>query len=127
MLVSEVLVRRPRGRTTTCGLLSWWAYGRTYSGFLTPNTTLPDWIRKHQLCSFHGLSNPPCVNGTTNQYPTGYVSGSVAMAARSRHPGGVNVCFADGSVKFIKNTVNPITYSALSSTKGGEVVSADAY
>jgi prepilin-type N-terminal cleavage/methylation domain-containing protein/prepilin-type processing-associated H-X9-DG protein len=126
MLVSEVLVG-VTGTNYDLRGFSWWAYGGTYSGFLTPNTTLPDWMQSTGYCNFPQLSNPPCVNGTTNQFPTGYVSGSVAMAARSRHPGGVNVCFADGSVKFIKNTVNPITYSALSSTKGGEVVSADAY
>src|SRR5262249_38179125 len=26
-------------------------------------------------------------------------------AARSRHPGGVNACMGDGSVKFVKNTI----------------------
>ena len=29
--------------------------------------------------------------------------------------------------KFIKNTINPVTYSALSTTRGNEVISADAY
>ena len=46
---------------------------------------------------------------------------------RSRHPGGVNVLMADGSVKFIKNTVNQVTWWALGSKAGGEVISADAY
>ena len=48
-------------------------------------------------------------------------------AARSRHPGGVQVLFGDGSVKFIKNTINLFTWRAISSTEGGEVISADAY
>jgi prepilin-type N-terminal cleavage/methylation domain-containing protein/prepilin-type processing-associated H-X9-DG protein len=47
--------------------------------------------------------------------------------ARSRHPGGVNVLFADGSVKFIKNTVNLAAWQAIATVAGGEVVSADSY
>ena len=34
---------------------------------------------------------------------------------------------ADSSVKFIKNTINIQTWRALSSTKGGEVISADQF
>jgi prepilin-type processing-associated H-X9-DG protein len=49
------------------------------------------------------------------------------MASRSYHPGGANVAFADGSVKFIKNTVNITTWGALGTRAGGEVISADAY
>lgn len=48
-------------------------------------------------------------------------------AARSYHPGGVNVSFCDGSVRFIKNTINPLTWLALGSIAGGEVISSDAY
>ena len=48
-------------------------------------------------------------------------------AARSRHPGGVNSLFCDGSVKFVKETVNVATWQALGTRSGGEVVSADAY
>jgi prepilin-type N-terminal cleavage/methylation domain-containing protein/prepilin-type processing-associated H-X9-DG protein len=49
------------------------------------------------------------------------------MAPRSYHSGGVNVGFADGSVRFIKNTISPSTFFALGTRAGGEVVSADAY
>lgn len=52
---------------------------------------------------------------------------SFHVPARSFHSGGVNVGFADGSVKFIKNSINPITWRALGTRAGGEVVSADSY
>jgi len=39
----------------------------------------------------------------------------------------VNMCFADGSVRFIKDTVSLQTWWALGTRAGGEVVSADAY
>ncbi|MHC5541822.1 DUF1559 family PulG-like putative transporter [Singulisphaera rosea] len=45
----------------------------------------------------------------------------------SNHPGGVNVVFADASVRFVKDTVNQLTWIALGSREGGEVISADAY
>ena len=46
---------------------------------------------------------------------------------RSLHPGGVNVGFGDGSVKFIKNTIsNPVWYNILTS-KNGAIVSADQF
>lgn len=45
----------------------------------------------------------------------------------SNHPGGVNVLFADGSVKFLKDSINQQTWMSLGSRDGGEVISADAY
>ena len=51
----------------------------------------------------------------------------MSLAASSRHPGGVNASFADGSVKFIKNTISPDVWRVLGTIAGGEVVSADQY
>jgi prepilin-type N-terminal cleavage/methylation domain-containing protein/prepilin-type processing-associated H-X9-DG protein len=48
-------------------------------------------------------------------------------AFRSLHPGGANFGFADGSVKFIKNSVNYAAYMGLGSRAGGEILSSDAY
>ena len=47
--------------------------------------------------------------------------------AQSNHPGGANFLFADGSVKFLKSTINQTTYMALGTRAGGEVISSDAY
>jgi prepilin-type N-terminal cleavage/methylation domain-containing protein/prepilin-type processing-associated H-X9-DG protein len=46
---------------------------------------------------------------------------------RSFHPGGINAALCDGSVKFVKNSVNWMTYRALGTRAGGEVISADQY
>ena len=47
--------------------------------------------------------------------------------ASSNHPGGSNFAMSDGSVKFIKNSVNMPTYWALGTKNNGEVISADSY
>jgi prepilin-type processing-associated H-X9-DG protein len=47
--------------------------------------------------------------------------------AGSPHPGGFNAAFGDGSVRFIKNSINLITWQALITRAGGEVVAADAF
>jgi prepilin-type N-terminal cleavage/methylation domain-containing protein/prepilin-type processing-associated H-X9-DG protein len=45
----------------------------------------------------------------------------------SLHPAGANVLMGDGSVRFIKQSINLLAWQALSSRAGGEIVSADAY
>jgi prepilin-type N-terminal cleavage/methylation domain-containing protein/prepilin-type processing-associated H-X9-DG protein len=47
--------------------------------------------------------------------------------ASSFHPGGVNVGFADGSVKFVKNTIAMNIWWAVGTRANNEVISADAY
>jgi prepilin-type N-terminal cleavage/methylation domain-containing protein/prepilin-type processing-associated H-X9-DG protein len=79
-----------------------WADGNYVTGLYNhhdvPNATEPDCIRH---------SNP------------GW------KAARSNHPGGVNVLMGDGSGRFVKETVDRMTWRALGTRKGGEVISAD--
>jgi prepilin-type N-terminal cleavage/methylation domain-containing protein/prepilin-type processing-associated H-X9-DG protein len=67
-----------------------------YNHYLTPNSTTPD-----------------CLNSANNYGLKG---------ARSRHPGGVNLLLADGSVRFVSNTINPTTWTALATRAGGEVL-----
>jgi len=47
--------------------------------------------------------------------------------AGSNHPGGGNVLFGDGSVRFVKSSLNRNTWWALGTKDGGEVVSSDSY
>jgi prepilin-type N-terminal cleavage/methylation domain-containing protein/prepilin-type processing-associated H-X9-DG protein len=45
----------------------------------------------------------------------------------SLHPGGCNFLFCDGSVRFLKDKMDPPTFSDLASIAGGEAVSADKF
>jgi prepilin-type N-terminal cleavage/methylation domain-containing protein/prepilin-type processing-associated H-X9-DG protein len=78
--------------------------------------------------SYHHYNTPnrlTCINGSD---PGGYWGGTSGMSTvSSNHGAGVNVCFADGSVRFIKDSVAPPTWWALGSRNGGEVVSSDQY
>ncbi|MEN6496332.1 MAG: H-X9-DG-CTERM domain-containing protein, partial [Thermoguttaceae bacterium] len=44
-------------------------------------------------------------------------------AARSRHPGGVNVCMADGSTRFVSETIALSIWRGASTVQGGETTS----
>jgi len=68
------------------------------------------------------LNNPDFNDGTY----MGINVGVMYQAFSSQHPGGGNFAFADGSVKFIKDTINLQTWWAIGSRNLSEVVSADA-
>jgi prepilin-type N-terminal cleavage/methylation domain-containing protein len=47
------------------------------------------------------------------------------MVANSNHPGGINLCLSDGSVRFVRDSINIATWHAIGSKDGGEVIGAD--
>jgi prepilin-type processing-associated H-X9-DG protein len=51
----------------------------------------------------------------------------VQLPPSSYHPGGANVLLGDGSVRFIKDSIDLGVWRALGTCAGGEVVSADAF
>jgi prepilin-type N-terminal cleavage/methylation domain-containing protein/prepilin-type processing-associated H-X9-DG protein len=91
-----------------------WALAGSNSTYFTsivpPNSTQYNWAS--------------CVFGCVG---CGTSPGANYSNVSSLHPGGVNVAFADGSVRFIKNSVNMLTWMQLGTKAGGEVVSSDAY
>ncbi len=104
-----------------------WANGGVYySGF---TTAMPP----NQNVSAVVLA--PGVSTTGKTLPVDWDSGDendggdtyMSLSASSYHPGGVTTLFADGSVRFVKNSVDPTTWRALGTIAGGEVISADAY
>ncbi|MBX6313672.1 MAG: DUF1559 domain-containing protein [Isosphaeraceae bacterium] len=93
------------------------------SGF---NSSFNVWtITLRHGTNFRGPKNPP------NTLPgIGISSGGICGmngAFGSRHPGGVNFLFADGSVRFMKNSININTYRGICTRNGNEVISSDAY
>lgn len=50
-----------------------------------------------------------------------------AWVMSSRHSGGLNMLFADGSVRFLKNSINPTIWYGLQTINNREVIGADSY
>jgi prepilin-type N-terminal cleavage/methylation domain-containing protein/prepilin-type processing-associated H-X9-DG protein len=55
------------------------------------------------------------------------IDSSFSYAVSSNHPGGANILMTDGSVRFIKDSVSRLTWWALGTRNGGEVISSDSY
>jgi prepilin-type N-terminal cleavage/methylation domain-containing protein/prepilin-type processing-associated H-X9-DG protein len=79
------------------------ANGGGYSHIMAPNT---------KSCVFSSGSS-----GSTD---------NSMISASSRHSGGVNVGFLDGSIRFVKSSISPQAWWAIATKAGGEVISADA-
>jgi len=63
-------------------------------------------------------------------YPTANAFGKKAPYAwvfSSKHPGGVNMLMADGSVRFVKNSISVYTWWSAATMAGGEIISSDAF
>jgi prepilin-type N-terminal cleavage/methylation domain-containing protein/prepilin-type processing-associated H-X9-DG protein len=92
-----------------------WAFASigasTFVARTGPNSAEPDvlWGCFNQIPPDENL---PC---RQQQIPEGYA------AARSRHPGGVNICMADASVRFMPDGVDLVTWQALNTREAGDV------
>jgi prepilin-type N-terminal cleavage/methylation domain-containing protein/prepilin-type processing-associated H-X9-DG protein len=112
LLLSEVIV----GQGQDLRGFSWWGDAATFEAFATPNSSFPDVLFSPIYC-INLPPNPPCTSATT-ALPEMY-------AARSRHPGGVNVATADGSVRFAKNSISFQVWRGMSTAAGAEVICGD--
>jgi prepilin-type N-terminal cleavage/methylation domain-containing protein/prepilin-type processing-associated H-X9-DG protein len=93
----------------------------TFSTKVPPNSTIQDRIHG---CELTIPANHPlkCLRETSLNNSPG---GLTWAAARSRHPGGVNAAFADGSVRFLTNSITPAIWVSLGTRAGGEVISGN--
>ena len=80
--------------------LTAWVHFSGYTHILTPN-------------------RPSCVNETISSRPR-------AVTVSSLHPGGANVGFADGSVRFISDRIDRDVWWALATRNGNEILTADS-
>ncbi len=91
-----------------------------YTHLHTPNSSVGDALflmpGQRNCVPFDDM---PCSDSAGNTYYSEYAS------ARSRHPGGVNVAFADGHVSFFSDEVDLLTWQALSTIAGGEIVETE--
>jgi prepilin-type N-terminal cleavage/methylation domain-containing protein/prepilin-type processing-associated H-X9-DG protein len=101
---------------------------------VSPNAWLPGfaWTWGYpwhwMIMTYNHYNTPNRFTCASNKDPDSPYGGISMMAPpTSGHPGGVNMCFTDGSVRFVKDTVAMTTFWALGTRNGGEVLSADQY
>ncbi len=113
LLLGEILVGNGgddrRGR-----IWNSWAGENFFSTLYGPNTLNAD------VCWTCGtvMTNNPCSANTSG------IANNV-QTSRSTHPGGVNSAMADGTVRFITNSIPTGTWQAISTRSGGEVIPGD--
>jgi len=87
-----------------------------FMSILTPNSSSPDeciFCTPSSLANGSDYNRIPCV-------PVSSVA-EIQIAARSNHPGGVNVGMCDGSVRFVPDVISQVVWEAMLSTHGGEI------
>jgi prepilin-type processing-associated H-X9-DG protein len=88
-----------------------------------------NWVQGAMCATLFNTIVPP--NGQSDEwaYCSATASGACSNISTvdSYHPGGANVGMGDGSVRFIKNSVNLMTWWGLGTVSGGEVISSDSY
>ncbi len=114
-LASEI-IKTPGAADDLRGIM-YYPEGPLYQHNNGPNSTTPDSLRS-SACN--NIPEAPC----TGTY-SAYNNRSLIMSARSRHPGGVNLCMADGTVRFVSNGIAIGTWNALGTINGGEVLPGD--
>ncbi len=78
------------------------------------------WTYGYHSTTSYWHSGPP--NSRSCMFPPS----RIMTVANSRHPGGVNVGLADGSVRFVKNSAHLQSWRALGTRNGSEVLSSDS-
>jgi prepilin-type N-terminal cleavage/methylation domain-containing protein len=99
-----------------CNAIDW--TNLTYQGY--SNVGAP-WIYGYHSTTTYNQVTPP--GSRSCMFPPS----RIMTTADSKHPGGVNLLMAEGSVRFVKNSISQPTWAALGSRNGGEVISSDSY
>jgi prepilin-type processing-associated H-X9-DG protein len=116
LAISELKFRVPGGTTVSSeDTRGTWTYGvmggNIFSAQTAPNTAANDGVWGCRTAPTQGM---PCTQ-------TGSPYNALWAAARSYHPTGVNASFADGSVRFVSNTISLTVWQAQATRGGGEV------
>lgn len=85
--------------------INFWSFNGTYSG-----TTVPLGFNSNTVIG--GTGNCNSSTWQSAGVPLGCRFGAASAGFVSMHPGGSNFLFGDGSVHFLKNSINMFTYCA---------------
>ncbi len=84
------------------------------------------WVMGEMCCTtYNHVLTPNAFSCAGLGFPGSMANMSMAIPPSSMHPGGVNVMLGDGSVRFVKDSISLLTWRAIGSRDGSEVVSND--
>ncbi len=110
--IAAELLKGPTGGWQ--GVMHYWE-GPMYQHDRTPNTTVPDEIRRGWCGTPRAFA--PCIETYTYHEDC-----KLILSVRSRHPGGAQVALADGSVRFVTDTIDLVTWQNLGTPDDGQVL-----
>lgn len=101
--IGESVNTSPSGERSNSGSLwSWYSHGQSIFNMATP----PNWK--------YPSAGGNCCPGGAHDWGWGFIG------ARSMHPGGVNVAMGDGSVRFVAETVDLLTWQRSGNASDGQ-------
>jgi len=112
LMASEI----KQGRGSDLRGLTWWGGSAGFTTFIAPNSSEQD-VLTGGICVTTTENNPPCTTTSTT-------SRARFIGARSFHTGGVNASMCDGSVRFVRDSINIATWRSISTSMGGETYDA---
>jgi prepilin-type N-terminal cleavage/methylation domain-containing protein len=110
LMIGEVI----QGKKSDLRGFTWWGDASGFSAYLLPNSPLPDRIYTGGYCNNQPKINMPCAVSTSSN-PT-------MFAARSYHPGGVQVALCDGSTRYVSENIELFIWRGLATSQGAESV-----
>jgi prepilin-type processing-associated H-X9-DG protein len=78
-----------------------------------------------EMCctTYNHVDVPNSITCAGTGFPGTMSNMAMDVPASSRHPGGVNCLMGDGSVRFVRETVDLTTWRAMGTMNGGETYS----
>jgi prepilin-type N-terminal cleavage/methylation domain-containing protein/prepilin-type processing-associated H-X9-DG protein len=118
LCVAEI-IQGPSGGDDIRGFI-WWGGAAGFTTYQTPNNQSAIDVMTGGGCGPQPSNPPfPCTaDPSTATLPR-------MQMARSRHSGGVNAAMCDGSVRFVRQSIDVATWRAMGTSSGGEVITND--
>ena len=102
---------------------------RQVQGYVPPNERLLGWwvsdnttARVSTILGINYRIDTTDPDNCTGDPARSRANAAVTASFRSRHTGGANFCFGDGSVRFLRDSIDPVTFQRYGCRNDGMVI-----